>query len=127
MANINALTKQKQILLFCAVMAGIVATGAAGWYISTADQRKAQAQAQADEQAKANEPAPDMTGVVNQQFDDKVQQSAITQFQVINKEMKEELQSVRREMAILSKERSHDQQRLATLEAENAELKKKHA
>ena len=124
MANINALTKQKQILLFCAVMAGIVATGAAGWYISTADQRKAQAQAQADEQAKANEPAPDMTGVVNQQFDDKVQQSAITQFQVINKEMKEELQSVRREMAILSKERSHDQQRLATLEAENAELKK---
>ncbi|ARW85423.1 F-type conjugal transfer pilus assembly protein TraB [Aeromonas salmonicida] len=116
MSNINAATKQKQILLFSLVAAAVIAAVGAGWYISTADQRSAN-------DALPKEPVPDMTGVVNSQFDDKVQQSAITQFQVTNKEMKDEIAAVRREMSMLARERSADQQRLASLEAENKSLK----
>lgn len=117
MANINALTKQKQIALFISVAALIVILVAAGWYFSTAEQRKA---AQA---ATQKEPVPDMTGVVNAAFDDKVQQSAVTEFQRINKDMLDELAAVRKEMGILSRERREDRQRLASLESESKQLK----
>ena len=46
-----------------------------------------------------------MTGVVNAQFDDKVQQSAVTEFQLINKEVRQQLAAMRTEMAMMSRER----------------------
>jgi len=116
MANINAITKRKQIMLASSVALIVVAGGAGGWYLSTMDQRNAAKAAQ-------SEPAPDMTGVVNAQFDDKVQQSAVTEFQLINKEVRQELATMRTEMAMMSRERKNDQERLASLEAENKELK----
>ncbi|ELY1973235.1 conjugal transfer protein TraB, partial [Aeromonas salmonicida] len=57
------------------------------------------------------------------QFDDKVQQSAVTEFQLINKEVRQQLAAMRTEMAMMSRERKNDQERLASLEAENKELK----
>ena len=116
MANINAITKRKQIMLASSVALIVVAGGAGGWYLSTMDQRNAAKAAQ-------SEPAPDMTGVVNAQFDDKVQQSAVTEFQLINKEVRQQLAAMRTEMAMMSRERKNDQERLALLEAENKELK----
>ncbi|EKP0313599.1 F-type conjugal transfer pilus assembly protein TraB [Aeromonas veronii] len=116
MANINALTKRNQIALFVAVLFALAAAVGGGWYISTADKRKADSLA-------TKEPVPDMTGVVNKTFDDKVQESAVTEFQRVNKEMREELVAIRKEMGMLSRERNTDQQRLATLEQENSALK----
>ncbi|HHQ4545260.1 TPA: F-type conjugal transfer pilus assembly protein TraB [Aeromonas veronii] len=115
--NINALTKQKQIWLFIGTVVVLGTALFGGWYISTADKRHAEAA------AAANEPAPDLTGVVDNQFGDKVQQSVITEIQLLNKDMKAELDSVRQEMAMLSRERSSDQQRLNALETENKALK----
>ncbi|WP_438403881.1 TrbI/VirB10 family protein, partial [Aeromonas veronii] len=116
MANINALTKRNQIALFVAVLFALAAAVGGGWYISTADKRKADSLA-------TKEPVPDMTGVVNKTFDDKVQESAVTEFQRVNKEMREELVAIRKEMGMLSRERTTDQQRLAALEQENNALK----
>lgn len=116
MANVNALTKRNQIALFVAVLFALAAAVGGGWYISTADKRKADSLA-------TKEPVPDMTGVVNKTFDDKVQESAVTEFQRVNKEMREELVAIRKEMSMLSRERNTDQQRLATLEQENSALK----
>lgn len=116
MANVNALTKQKQVALLVAVLLGLSAAVGGGWYLSTADKRKADPLA-------TKEPAPDMTGVVNKTFDDKVQQTAVTEFQLVNKQMREELAAIRKEMGMLSRERNTDQQRLATLEQENSALK----
>ncbi len=116
MANVNALTKQKQIALLVAVLLGLAAAVGGGWYISTADKRKADTLA-------TKEPVPDMTGVVNKTFDDKVQQSAVTEFQLVNKQMREELAAIRKEMGMLARERNTDQGRLATLEQENSALK----
>lgn len=117
MANVNALTKQKQIALLIAVLFGLGLAVGGGWYISTADKRK-----QADS-LTPKEPVPDMTGVVNQTFDDKVQQSAVTEFQLVNKEMREQLAAIRKEMGMLARDRKADQDRLASLEQENSSLK----
>ena len=62
-------------------MFALAAAVGGGWYISTADKRKADSLA-------TKEPVPDMTGVVNKTFDDKVQESAVTEFQRVNKEMR---------------------------------------
>ncbi|WCB52526.1 hypothetical protein PI860_22270 (plasmid) [Aeromonas salmonicida subsp. salmonicida] len=67
-----------------------------------------------------------MTGVVNAQFDDKVQQSAVTEFQLINKEVRQQLAAMRTEMAMMSRERKNDQERLASLEAEKQGAQSRH-
>ena len=64
MANVNALTKRNQIALFVAVLFALAAAVGGGWYLSTADKRKADSLA-------TKEPVPDMSGVVNQTFDNK--------------------------------------------------------
>lgn len=117
MANINALTKQKQLALLGAGLLGVSTVVGAGWYFSTADER---AKAAAAQQAS---PPPDMTGVVDTQFDNKLQQTAVTQFQVQSKEIKEELSGMQQQLAMIARERNADQQRLADLEAENKALK----
>ena len=121
MANINAWARNKQWLLLSGILVAMGAAGAGGWYLS---QRSLGSQ---DKMSKgtqvAKEPAPDMTGVVNQSFDDKLQRSAITQTQTDNKEVHAALDAVRKELSALARERKQDGQRLANLEQENGALK----
>jgi len=121
MANINALARNKQWLLLSGILVAMGAAGTGGWYLS---QRSLGSQ---DKMSKgtqvAKEPAPDMTGVVNQSFDDKLQRSAITQTQTDNKEVHAALDAVRKELSALARERKQDGQRLANLEQENGALK----
>lgn len=113
MANINALVKRKQVALLIAAVLGISLAVGTGWYASTLSIRK-EAKAKA-----AREPAPDMTGVVNATFDDKVQRSAITESQVTNKAVRKEMNTLRKELDALSRDRKGDQQRINSLEEEN--------
>ena len=85
MANFNTLIKRKQYIWLGLILAGGAAAVGGGLYLSDLNMSS-------DEEAPAQgEPAPDMTGVVNKTFDDKVQQSAVTEFQLVNKQMREEL------------------------------------
>jgi len=114
MANINALVKRKQIALFIAAVLGISAAVGTGWYASNLSLKK-----EAKTKAAAREPAPDMTGVVNTTFDDKVQRSAITESQVTSKEVRKEMDALRTELDALSRDRKGDQQRINSLEEDN--------
>jgi conjugal transfer pilus assembly protein TraB len=114
MANINALVKRKQIALFIAAVLGISAAVGAGWYASNLSLKKEQKTAKA-----TREPAPDMTGVVNTTFDDKVQRSAITESQVTSKEVRKEMDALRTELDALSRDRKGDQERINSLEEDN--------
>jgi len=113
MANINALVKRKQIALLIASVLGISLAVTTGWYASTLSIRK-EAKTKA-----AREPAPDMTGVVNATFDDKVQRNAITESQVTSKEVRKDMNTLRKELDALSRDRRSDQQRINALEEDN--------
>ncbi|STE53309.1 conjugal transfer pilus assembly protein TraB [Edwardsiella hoshinae] len=119
--NINALIKRKQYLWLAVVLlvAGIAIGG--GLYLSELDLR-GQGDVQAEE---AQEPAPDMTGVVDTAFDDKVQQHATTEMQVTEQEMRKEFKRISQEIDLLSKGRVEDQRRMDQLAQENAQLKEK--
>lgn len=116
MANINTLVKRKQIALFVACVLGVSAVGGGAWYLSNLNTRK-NAAAQ-----KKPEPAPDLTGVVDRTFDDKVQRTAITQSQLTANEMKKEFDDLKKELQMLNKGRMEDQQRISDLENENKQL-----
>lgn len=114
MANINALVKRKQIALLVVSVLGVTAAVGSGWYLSTFSLQGDAAVGKVD-----REPAPDMTGVVNTTFDDKVQRSAITESQVTSKEVRKEMDALRKDLELLSRERKGDQQRINLLEEEN--------
>ena len=117
--NINSLVKRKQFLWMGVVGVTVGATVGLGWYLSNIDMHsKAAAQA-------SSEPAPDMTGVVDSTFDDKVQQHATTEMQVAQSEMTKEFKRIQQEIDLLSKGRLEDQKRLEQLTNENATLKSK--
>lgn len=122
MANLNAQVKRKQLVLLMAAVLGLGAAGGTGWYISNLHMQK-----QARSTQAAKEPAPDMTGVVNASFDDKVQKNAITETQTSNKELQKEMALLQKSLNDLSRDRTLDQQRLETLEKENAQLKDQQA
>lgn len=115
--NINSLVKRKQFLWMGIVGFAVAAFVGAGWYLSEVDlTSKAATQTDA-------EPAPDMTGVVESTFDDKVQQHATTEMQVAQSEMTKEFKRIQQEIDLLSKGRLEDQKRLEQLTQENANLK----
>ncbi len=115
--NINSLVKRKQYLWMGIVGITVAAFVGAGWYLSEVDlTSKAATQTDA-------EPAPDMTGVVESTFDDKVQQHATTEMQVAQSEMTKEFKRIQQEIDLLSKGRLEDQKRLEQLTQENANLK----
>lgn len=97
--NINSLVKRKQLLWLSLVAATVGTALAAGWYLSDID-RPVNA---SDE--NQSEPAPDMTGVVDATFDDKVQQHATTEMQVAQSEMTKEFKRIDEEIELLSKGR----------------------
>ena len=57
------------------------------------------------------EPVPDMTGVVDTTFDDKVRQHATTEMQVTAAQMQKQYEEIRRELDVLNKQRGDDQRR----------------
>lgn len=116
--NINSLVKRKQFLWMGIVGFAVAAFVGAGWYLSEVDLTAKASSAQTDA-----EPAPDMTGVVESTFDDKVQQHATTEMQVAQSEMTKEFKRIRQEIDLLSKGRLEDQKRLEQLTQENASLK----
>lgn len=116
--NINSLVKRKQFLWMGIVGFAVAVFVGAGWYLSEVDLTAKASSAQTDA-----EPAPDMTGVVESTFDDKVQQHATTEMQVAQSEMTKEFKRIRQEIGLLSKGRLEDQKRLEQLTQENASLK----
>ncbi|MCP9269142.1 conjugal transfer protein TraB [Xenorhabdus sp. XENO-1] len=116
MANINSAVKRKQYLWMAVVGVATTAAVGGGWYLSETKLNTKHNQIQ-------TEPVPDMTGVVDSTFDDKVQQHATTEMQVAQSEMEKKFKEIRQEIDLLSKERGEDQRRLEQLQNENAALK----
>lgn len=104
MKNINQETRRQQNTKFLAILAGLVVLGGGGWlYMDYLNQESAPAQAAA--------PAPDMTGVVDENLTGKVQTAAIEEAQKLNKETVKQMKAI--------------SNRLDDLGRENAELKEK--
>lgn len=75
MANINVITRRKQMTVFIACCLGLSAIGGIAWYIG-------QPTKSAPSQKSAKKPVPNLTGTVNStSFDRKVSQSAVADLQ----------------------------------------------
>lgn len=111
MANVNTLAKRKQIVLAVAVAVGTAALVGGGLWISNLSMKK-----DAMKHVAPKEPVPDLTGVVDRTFDNKVQQSAIVQSQLSNQQVLKEMDGLRRELKLLDKSRQDDQSRIKALE-----------
>ncbi|WP_205411436.1 TrbI/VirB10 family protein [Candidatus Fukatsuia symbiotica] len=113
MTNINAGVKRKQITLFITVVLGLSAVAGVGWYASRVSMKN---EAQL---SLIKAPAPDMTGVINATFDDKVQQNAIIESQAATQAIRQEMAAMRQQMDSLSSHRERDQKRISDLAHEN--------
>lgn len=116
MASINAIVKRKQYLWLAVVTGALAAFVGGGWYLSEMD-------LSTTGQPGRAEPAPDMTGVVDSAFDNKVQQHATTEMQVARVEMDREVKEIRTELDVLNKGHLDDQKRLEQVSQENTTLK----
>ncbi|EKN4715508.1 F-type conjugal transfer pilus assembly protein TraB [Yersinia enterocolitica] len=114
MANLNKIVRRRQLALLIALVIGTTVGGVGTWMLSEMNLKKS-----APPKAQKGEPAPDMTGVVNQSFDSKVQRSAIAEAQRLNKETQSELKKMRNEMGALSRDLKSSQSRINELEEEN--------
>ncbi|EBP8577248.1 conjugal transfer protein TraB, partial [Salmonella enterica] len=114
MANVNKVVRRRQVALLIALVLGIGAGGAGTWMVSEMNLKKAP-----PAKAPKGEPAPDMTGVVNQSFDNKVQRSAIAEAQRLNKETQTEIKKLRTEMGLVSRDLKGSQDRIRELEDQN--------
>ncbi|MEN3262964.1 F-type conjugal transfer pilus assembly protein TraB [Sodalis endosymbiont of Spalangia cameroni] len=113
MANINVLVKRKQFLWGAGVALAIAAAVGVGWYVSQEGNAPS---------TQGNEPAPDLTGVVDNTFGERATENAITQTQVAQAEINKQFSSLRQEIDMLSKARQEDQKRISSLEEENRKL-----
>ncbi len=116
MASINTIVKRKQFLWLGIVIVGSVSAIGGALYLSDMDM-SGNTDAVAEQ-----EPVPDMTGVVDTTFDDKVRQHATTEMQVTAAQMQKQYEEIRREMDVLNKQRGDDQRRIEKLGQENAAL-----
>ncbi len=114
MANVNKVVRRRQVALLIALVLGIGAGGAGTWMVSEMNLKKS-----APPKPQKGEPAPDMTGVVNQSFDGKVQRSAIAEAQRLNKETQSEIKKLRTEMGLIGRDLKGSQARITELEDEN--------
>lgn len=114
MANINKIVSRRQLSLFIALALGIGGGITGTWMVSEMNFKKKPAPV-----AEPREPAPNMTGVVNQTFDNKVQRSAIEEAQRLNKETRNEMKTLRNEMQSLSRDLNASQSRIQELEGQN--------
>lgn len=116
MANFNTLIKRKQYLWLGLILVGGAAAVGGGLYLSELN-------LSSDEEAPAqSEPAPDMTGVVDSNFNTKVEQHATTEMQATAADLNKRFSSLQGEVDLLSKARNADQVRIDKLSNENAAM-----
>ncbi|EBP9214018.1 conjugal transfer protein TraB, partial [Salmonella enterica] len=115
MASINTIVKRRQYIWLGIVVAGAAAAIGGGLYLSDVDMS-------GNGTAAEQEPVPDMTGVVDSTFDDKIRQHATTEMQVTAAQMQKQYEEVRRELDVLNKQRGDDQRRIEKLGQDNAAL-----
>lgn len=118
MANPNKIVRRRQLALFITLTLGFGLGGAASWMMSEMNLRKAP-----EQKGPPREPAPDMTGVVNQTFDSKVQRSAVAEAQRLNKETQNQIRTLRNEVQSVKNQLQTSQGRILELEDENELLK----
>lgn len=106
MASINTIVKRKQYLWLGIVVVGAASAIGGVLYLSDVDM-SGNGEAVAEQ-----EPVPDMTGVVDTTFDDKVRQHATTEMQVTAAQMQKQYEEIRRELDVLNKQRGDDQRRI---------------
>ena len=116
MANFNTQIKRKQYLWLALILVGGTCAIAGGMYLSDLNMSS-------EEEAPAQgEPAPDMTGVVNSEFNTKVEQHATTEMQATAADLNKRFGDLQGEVDLLSKGRASDQVRLEKLTNENAAM-----
>ena len=116
MASINSVVKRKQFVWLGIVLTTIGVVGGGGWYLADARYEGS------SDALTGNEPAPDMTGVVDSTFDQKVQQHATTEMQVTAAGMQKQYDEMRRELELLSKGQAGYQHQIDQLNRDNAAL-----
>lgn len=114
MKNVNIQAKKKQVAIVAIAVLLALSAGGTAWYF-TAAKRQALA-------PQPGEPAPDMTGVVNSTFDDKVQQNAITEAQRVGKEVNDKFKAMEREIKALSDNNVSLQKQLTDVQQTNSNL-----
>lgn len=92
MASINTIVKRKQYLWLGIVVVGAASAIGGALYLSDVDM-SGNGEAVAEQ-----EPVPDMTGVVDTTFDDKVRQHATTEMQMTAAQMQKQYEEIRREL-----------------------------
>ena len=90
MASINTIVKRKQYLWLGIVVVGTASAIGGALYLSDVDMSGN------GETVAEQEPVPDMTGVVDTTFDDKVRQHATTEMQVTAVQMQKQYEEIRR-------------------------------
>ncbi|TDN51498.1 F-type conjugal transfer pilus assembly protein TraB [Scandinavium goeteborgense] len=113
MANLNKIIKRRQVALFVAIALGIVVGGGVTWGISNMNLKREKVA------SKPKEPPPNLTGVVNETFDSKVENSAVAEAKRINHETQQQLKTLRNEMSALSRDLKNNQQTVGELKDEN--------
>lgn len=114
--SINTIVKRKQYLWLGIVVVGTASAIGGALYLSDVDMSGN------GETVAEQEPVPDMTGVVDTTFDDKVRQHATTEMQVTAAQMQKQYEEIRRELDVLNKQRGDDQRRIEKLGQDNAAL-----
>lgn len=118
MANINKLVKNKQFMWLGVIAVSAVAIIGGGMYLSDLE-------VGSDDAAQTqNEPAPDMTGVVDSRFDTKVQQHATTEMQATAADLTKRFDALQNEVNLLNKGRGEDQKRIEQLTTESRSQEK---
>ena len=116
MANFNTQIKRKQYLWLALILVGGTCAIAGGMYLSDLNMSSEV------ETPAQGEPAPDMTGVVNSEFNTKVEQHATTEMQATAADLNKRFGDLQGEVDLLSKGRASDQVRLEKLTNENAAM-----
>lgn len=116
MANFNTIIKRKQYLWLGLILVGGAGAIGGGMYLSDLN-------LSSEEEAPVQgEPAPDMTGVVDSNFNSKVEQHATTEMQATAADLNKRFGALQGEVDILSKGRAADQVRIEQLSNENAAM-----
>lgn len=108
MKNINQETRRRQNMTFLAILVGLAGVGAAGWlYFDYKDREQNPVEDVA--------PAPDMTGVVDENLTGKVQTAAIEEAQKLNKQTVAKMNEVNRRLDDLSRDNQELREKLVRL------------
>ena len=116
MASINSVVKRKQFVWLGIVLVAVGSVAGGGWYLADARYESS------SDKPAMDEPAPDMTGVVDSTFDQKVQQHATTEMQATAAGMQKQYDEMRRELELLSKGQAGYQRQIDKLNQDNAAL-----